>query len=152
MLRFIGIKSHAKVYEIERGAVARFACATGDDNPLYYDEALARQTVYGGLIAPPTFLRSLLPGRYEQEFPEPFAHILDGGSQYRFYGPLRVGDRITVVRRVTDLFEKVGRLGPMLFKVTEITYTNHLGELVATQVVTTITYGEGPKDEGIGDH
>ncbi|NQW19185.1 MAG: MaoC family dehydratase N-terminal domain-containing protein [Chloroflexi bacterium] len=149
---FIGLESIAVMYEIERHAVQRFACAIGDTNPLYTDREFAQATSYGGVIAPPTFLRSLLPGDYPKLYPEPFAHILDGGSKYRYNEPVRVGDRITVVRKISDLFEKHGRMGTMLFKISEINYTNQESRLVAVQTTTTITYGMGEKDSGVGDH
>ena len=149
---FIGVESTPVTYEIERHAVERFANAVGDPNPLHADEIAARNSSYGGLIAPPTFFRSLLPGAYPKPYPEPFAHILDGGSKYRYREPVRVGDRITVTRKIIDLFEKQGRLGTMLFKIAEISYVNQLGQVAATQTTTTITYGTGEKDYGVGDH
>ncbi len=152
MRAFIGVESGPRSYEISAWDIARFACAIGDDNPLYTDEAAARDSRHGGLIAPPTFLRSLIPGPYARRFPEPFAHILDAGSQYVFNHAVRAGDRITVTRKITDLFEKSGRLGTMLFKVTAISYVNQLGQTVATQTTTTITYGTGDKVPGIDDH
>ncbi len=149
---FIGLESIPVTYDIERHAVERFAAAIGDANPLYSNRDVAESSSYGSLIAPPTFFRSLLPGDYPKPYPEPFAHILDGGSKYRFNEPVRVGDQITVVRKITDLFEKHGRMGTMLFKISEISYTNQQGRLVATQSTTTITYGTGEKDSGVGDH
>ena len=149
---FIGIESNPVTYEIERHAVERFACAVGDPNPLYTDEIVARNSSYGGLVAPPTFVRSLLPGAYPNPYPEPFAHILDGGSKYRFMKPVRIGDQITVTRKIVDLFEKQGRLGTMIFKISEIGYVNQFGQVAATQTTTTITYGTGEKDSGIDDH
>ena len=149
---FIDLESNAVSYDIERHAVERFACAIGDPNPLYTNKELAESSSYGGLIAPPTFFRSLLPGEYPQPYPEPFAHILDGGSSYRFVKPVRVGDQITVTRKIVDLYEKHGRMGTMLFKISEQRYVNQLGQLAATQTTTTITYGEGKKDSGVGDH
>jgi acyl dehydratase len=149
---FIGLESTPVTYDIERHAVERFAAAIGDSNPLYSNREVAESTSYGGLIAPPTFFRSLLPGEYPNDYPEPFAHILDGGSKYKFNEPVHVGDQITVVRKITDLFKKHGRMGTMLFKVSEISYTNQTGRLVATQTTTTITYGTGEKDSGVGDH
>jgi hypothetical protein len=56
------------------------------------------------------------------------------------------------VRKITDLFEKHGRMGAMLFKISEISYTNQEGRLIGTQTTTTITYGTGEKDSGVGDH
>ena len=149
---FIGLESNPVTYEIERHAVERFACAIGDPNPIYSDRAAAERSPHGSLVAPPTFFRSLLPGGYPKPYPEPFAHILDGGSKYRFNEDVKVGDQITVVRKIVDLFEKHGRMGTMLFKIAEISYTNQEGRLVGTQTTTTITYGEGEKDDGVGDH
>ena len=154
MRSYIGVASKPMSYQISRWDVARFACAVGDANPLYSDEGTARESTLGGLIAPPTFLRSLLPGPGHEPFPEPFAHILDGGSKYSFFYPVRVGDFITVTRTLKDMFTKSGRLGMMLFKVREITYMNQLGQVVATQETTTITYGERSGDDtdgGYGD-
>jgi acyl dehydratase len=148
----IGVESKPVTYDIERHAVERFAFAIGDPNPLYSDEIIAKESSYGELIAPPTFLRSLLPGEYPTPFPEPFAHILDGGSSYKFLQPVKVGDQITVTRKIVDLFEKHGSIGPMLFKIAEISYVNQLGVLAATQTTTTITYGTGEKEWGIEQH
>ena len=149
---FIGLESKPVTYEIERHAVERFACAVGDPNPLYSNEDIAKNSPYGGLIAPPTFFRSLLPGQYPTPYPEPFAHILDGGSSYKYLEPVKVGDQITVTRKIVDLFEKHGKMGTMLFKISEISYVNQLGTVVATQTTTTITYGSGEKDRGIDQH
>ena len=152
ILSFIGLESIPVTYDIERHAVERFACAIGDPNPLYSNDEIASESLYGGLIAPPTFFRSLLPGEYPEPYPEPFAHILDGGSKYRFFDPVMVGDQITVVRKITDLYEKSGRMGTMLFKISEISYTGQDGTLKAIQTTTTITYGTGEKDLGVGEH
>ncbi|MFW6195321.1 MAG: MaoC family dehydratase N-terminal domain-containing protein [Chloroflexota bacterium] len=147
MRAHLEVESEPVVYDVERGAVARFAEAIGDPNPVYTDEKAARHSSYGGLTAPPTFLRALIAGPHSEEFPEPFPNVLDGGSEYRFYEPVRVGDRITVTRALVDLFEKDGKLGRMLFKVYETRYTNHLGELAATQRTTTISYATPESQE-----
>ena len=55
----IGMQSETRVVEVERGAIRRFAEAIGDPNPLFNDEAAARKTRFGGMIAPPIFCRSL---------------------------------------------------------------------------------------------
>jgi acyl dehydratase len=149
---FIGLESVPTTYDVERHAVERFAAAIGDPNLLYSDRETAEASSYASLIAPPTFFRSLLPGDLPKPFPEPFAHVLDGGSKYRYNEPVKVGDSITVVRKFIDMFEKHGRMGAMLFKVAEISYTNQADRLVATQTTTTITYGTGEKDAGVGDH
>jgi acyl dehydratase len=91
--------------------------------------------------ANPLILRSFITALFDPPFPEPFHDILDGGSRFNFLRPVVAGDKITVVRRIKDIFEKQGRLGPMLFKISEVSYLDGEGELVATQESTTITYG-----------
>ena len=91
----IGMQSEARVVEVERGAIRRFAEAIGDPNPLFNDEAAARKTRFGGMIAPPTFGRSLsaaIPD-VKLDMGESFRG-LDGGSDWEYFEPIRPGDRI----------------------------------------------------------
>ena len=136
----IGLEGPPVTTEVGKGAIIKFAQAIGDDNPLWNDEAAARKTRYGGLIAPPTFLRSVGTVRPEFPFDLPFHRRLDGGSDWDYWEPVRPGDRITAGARITDLTERVGRLGLMVFMTTVITYRNQLGEVVATQTSALIWY------------
>ena len=138
--RAIGIEGKPATLEVEKGAVRKFAEAVGDPNPLWNDEGAARKSRYGGLVAPPTFLRSVHHERPQLPFDFPFTRLLDGGSEWEYFGPVRVGDRITAVARIVDVSERSGRMGTMLFIVSEITYTNQFDELVATQRNTLISY------------
>ncbi len=144
MREAVDVPSETRVWDIERGAVAKFANAIGDSSVLYQDEAAARETSVAGLIAPPTFVRLLRPGEHKATYEQPLPNILDGGSQYRYYHPIRVGDRISVTNRLVEVFEKPGRLGTMLFRVHETRYVNQLGQLAATQRTTSINYPEQP--------
>lgn len=136
----IGTESAPEIVEVEKGAIKRFAEATGDPNPLWDDEVAARRSRYGGIVAPPTFLRTARAAVPELPFKNPFERLLDGGSQWEYFEPVRPGDRITAVTRVSDLTERAGRLGPMMFVVFEITYTNQLDQLAAVQRSTLIWY------------
>ena len=144
MRKFINLKTKPKIYNVDRHSVERFAEAIGDDNPIYFNETYAKKTM-GGLIAPPTYVRLLRPNKLEKEFPEPFSNLVDGGSSYNFYEHIYVGDKISVVSKLKDLFIKTGKIGDMLFKLTLISYTNQKNLLVTSQEVTTITYGKGEK-------
>ncbi len=137
----IGTVGEARTYEVERGAIRRFAEAIGDPNPLFNDEQRARKTRFGGMIAPPTFCRSMgspIPN-VKLNMPAQFRG-LDGGSDWEYFEPIRPGDRITVQSKLVDLRESEGRLGPMVFIVIETSYTNQFGELCATQRSTAIRY------------
>ncbi|HVN29547.1 MAG TPA: MaoC family dehydratase N-terminal domain-containing protein [Candidatus Binataceae bacterium] len=140
-LKQVGKTGEARTYEIERGAIRRFAEAIGDPNPLFNDEQEARH-IFGGIVAPPTFCRSLgspIPNVTLKKMGDNFRG-LDGGSDWEYFQPIRVGDRITVQSKLVELRESEGRLGPMVFTTIETSYTNQFGELCVTQRSTGIRY------------
>ncbi len=136
----IGKLGEARTLDVERGAIRRFAEAIGDDNPVFNNEREARKTRFGGMIAPPTFCRSLGGEIPDIRINMPEFRGLDGGSEWEYFEPICPGDRITVVSKIADIRESAGRLGPMVFIVVEHSYANQLGELCALQRSTVIRY------------
>jgi acyl dehydratase len=136
----IGLAGPPSVHEVEKGAIIKFAEAIGDGNPVFNDEAAARRSPYGSLVAPPTYLRLASSVRPELPFDVPFDRRLDGGSDWEYFHPIRPGDRITTVSRIGDVVERTGRLGVMIITTTVTTYTNQFDEVVATQTTTGIRY------------
>jgi acyl dehydratase len=141
-LKQVGKAGEARTYDVERGAIRRFAEAIEDRNPLFNDDHAARATRFGSMIAPPTFCRSMgspIPDVRISALGQSFRG-LDGGSEWEYFVPIRPGDRITVQTKLVDLRESEGRLGPMIFITMETTYTNQFGELCVTQRSTGIRY------------
>ena len=136
----VGVESEPYTNEIEKGAIIKFARAIGDANPIYTDEEAARRSRYGGLVAPPTFFRSLRSGPMKVDVKNPYPANLDGGSEWEYYEPTRPGDRITVTHKISNIFERPGRLGNMLFIQRETKYVNQFGTTVAIQRTTGINY------------
>lgn len=136
----VGVESKPVVNDVEKGAIVRFAEAIGDDNPLFTSEAAARKRRYGGIIAPPTFLRSMKGAVIPLEAEMPMGRRVDGGSEWEYFEPVRPGDGVAVTATLKEIFEREGRLGRMVFLIKEIKYTNQLGELVAIQRSTLIYY------------
>ncbi len=136
----IGVESEAAVYEVEKGAVIRFAEAIDDPNPAYQDEVAARKSRYGGIIAPPTFFRAMRAGPLRAHVESPLKRVLDGGSEWEFHEPVRPGDHIAVTQALADAAQRRGRLGPMVILTRETRYVNQFGQLVAVQRTTSITY------------
>ena len=140
MRSFIGTESPPITYRVSHREIARFNVAIlGVLPPVENDPALedgAHQ-----IEANPLILRSFITAPFDPPFPEPFHDVLDGGSRFKFVRPVVAGDEITVVRKMQAIFQKSGRFGPMLFKVTEVSYADSSGELVATQESTSISYG-----------
>ena len=139
------------VFEVEKSHITSFAQAIGDDNPLWNDEAAARKSLYGGLIAPPTFTRMIFnslrpPGT--EHYPLPGTVQLDGGSQWRYSGPIRPGDRITQFRKVTDVYERQGSSGPLIFILGQYRFVNQF-EQTAVEL-NTVTIRHEPVRSGKG--
>lgn len=138
-------------FPIERSDIRRWAIASyWPDTPprLFWDEAYARSTRWGSVIAPQDFnpfawpitradttpqLHHALPG-------EPGQHMLNGGAQFDFAEPMRPGDVIRARVRVKDLDEREGRFGQMLYVRLERELHNQRDELVRRRVDTVIRY------------
>ncbi len=144
--KFIGQVS-STIYEVEKGAVARFAEAVGDPNPLYWDEEYARKSRYGAVIAPPGFfgwplrrgessddLKTLVSSLAEAGY----GRILDGGIEWEFLKPIRVGDKLTVTSTVKNIVERSGKTGKAVFAFREIIYVNQNNETVTRARQSTI--------------
>jgi len=140
MLETIGTESEPVVHKIEKNSIIRFARAIGDPNPLFSDEDTTRQKRYEGLVAPPTFLRSLDDSPTRVQIVSPYSAFLDGGSQWEYFLPVRPGDYIKTTIKITDIFERQGKLGNMIFVISESKYVNQTGDTVARQYGTDIWY------------
>lgn len=135
-------KTFSSQEEIGRATIHKFALAVGDPNPLYWDEEYARKTRYGGMIAPPTMIFELNhnigdevkeeDGGYSDKIvlPPPLTRFVRGGNEYEFFQPVRPKDKITVKRKISQIYEKEGKAGNLVFVHVEITYTNEKTELL----------------------
>ena len=125
------VESSPISYEVEKGAIRKFAEAIGDEDPMYYDEQAAQALGFKSLVAPPTFLCTFRA----QELPDlkiQFGRVrLNGGNEYEYFQPIYAGDTISVTAKYADVAERTGRTGSMVFIITELTYRNQRGEVVA---------------------
>ena len=129
---WIGKEFDRYAYNVTKEEIVEFAQAVGETNPLYTDEAYAKTTPYGSIIAPPTFCvvfrsHAMLPDLKLSYGKRGF----DGGKECTFLAPIRPGDTITGVDRIAQVYEKTGRSGSMIFIVRESELTNQRGEKVA---------------------
>ena len=118
-------------FDVTEDMIIAFAKAVGETSPQYVDPQAAKETPSGGLIAPPIFYDVF---RADQ-IPDPkvkFGKVaFNAGQRCEFHAPIRPGDTITMKTRITDVYEKTGRTGRMVFIVRETTYENQRGERVA---------------------
>lgn len=141
----IGTTLEPVVFEVEKGAIRRFAQAVEDPNPLYADDEYARKTPYGGIVCPPGFFGWPVGQTVGMEtlinvVDPPLKNILNGGNEAEFYLPVHPGDVLVSYTKLADLYEKTGSAGKMLFAVFEATYKNQVDQVVAKMRYTFIFY------------
>jgi len=151
--------SDAYEFPVDRTAILSFAASLGETNPIYWDEAYARGTPLGGVIAPPTFpaasahwnpfagLRGVrrIPAAPPRAERAPsggegvtrgggsLARLLHGEQRFEYHQPLRAGARLRVESRPGKSWEKEGKRGGKLrFTETITEYRDEQGALVVT--------------------
>jgi len=149
--QLIGKGAGVRIFEVEKGAIRRFADAVDDPNPLYRDDEYARNSRYGSIIAPPGFFG--WPSRQPRGAPlttestadlgmalvkAGYTRVLDGGMEYDFVAPVRAGDTLATSSVIKEIREREGSSGKMAFLIMETTYTNQNGDVVARARSTSI--------------
>jgi hypothetical protein len=125
----IGKSSAPQTFLVSREAVERFMEATED--PALQSGKLLE-------YAPPTFpttFRIAVPGL---ELDSSKMQVLHGEQVYDYQRPLRIGEEVTCVVRITDVRERDGRSGPMTFIVREMVGTDSNGQQIFTAHNTSI--------------
>lgn len=127
----VGRSSPPTLNEVEKGAIRRFAEALGDYNPIYYDEEYARASGYPGIIAPPSFPASFHSSADLRELlGVGIKSLLHAEQAFEYERPIFAGDRIYVVTKVSDVYEKPGPAGRMDVAVIEDEGRDEEGSLV----------------------
>jgi len=119
----LGVEWAPWSFPIEREMVRRFARAVGDPNPRWQE----------GNIAPPTFVMAIGFEQFVDELMSlvPFGTVLMGGTELECYHPIKTGDVITVVFKISSLRERRGKMGRMAFMTFDSSYQNQGKEVVA---------------------
>lgn len=140
--KFIGYEMPTHKVEVEKGQLRFFAKVTGQNDPIYSDEAAAIAAGHKSLPAPPTFMFSL---DLAQE--EPFKlfsvlgvdlnRILHGEQKFKYHKPIYAGDTIKLESRISDIYDK--KNGALEFIVQDFKATNqheeHVGDMTRLIVV-----------------
>ena len=82
--------------------VALFGEISGDMNPVHFDEAYAKTTIFGGRIAHGVLVLSYLSTVLGTKMPGPGAIFLSQTT--RFKAPVRIGDTVTAICTVREVF------------------------------------------------
>ena len=133
----VGKEYPAFVVTAERGKIKAFARAIGDLNQNYVDDDIGGASAWGDIIAPPTFAitfrdESADTGTLLKDLGVDISRILHGEQEFELHRPLTPGETFLCRPKITDIYEKSGRSGPMAFVVRETYVTDKTNELVAT--------------------
>ena len=120
---------------VERGKIKEFARAIGDLSPFYLDDAVGRASEWGDIIAPPTFPvtfrdESADTGALLRDLGVDVSRLLHGEQEFEHFKPIQPGQTFLVRTRITDIYEKSGKSGPMAFVARESTVTDGDNDIV----------------------
>ncbi|MDQ6649864.1 MAG: MaoC family dehydratase N-terminal domain-containing protein [Actinomycetota bacterium] len=135
-------------YEVGREKIREFADAIGDYAPAYRDVEAARALGYDDVIAPPTFLTTLMFRRPDRVVTDPalgldYSRVVHGEQRYVHHRPVRAGDVLVARPTVTEIRD-IGKHEKMTIQM-EITTTD--GEAVCTATSTLVSRGTAAPKE-----
>ena len=145
----IGVVSEPRNVDVEAGFLKFFAKATGETDPVYFDEEAARAAGHPSLPAPPTWLFSMAlsaPAKRGDIF-DPLngigidmSRVLHGEQSFTYHRPIHAGDRLTLTTTTRDIYAKKG--GALEFVVQDTTAVNDNGDLcIEMRMVTVVRNG-----------
>ena len=119
---------------VERGAIAFFARATGEQDPIHLDARAARAAGFADVVAPATFVFSLNSMAWGdrlwvEDLKVDLSKLLHAEQHFEPRLPVVAGDTLTFVSKISDLYDKKG--GALEFVVQETDVHNAAGAMVA---------------------
>lgn len=119
--KYIGRQYPEAAYEIGKEKTKEFAIAVGDLNPLYIDEAEARKSHYGGLIAPPMFAvvyarEPVSKVLFDGDLALNLMMLVHGEQEFEFREVVKCGDVIRTTGKIVDVYQKKATLDFLVFE------------------------------------
>lgn len=128
--------------------IKKWAKVNEDANPLWFDEEYARNSRWGGIVAPPLYLMTVDAGTTPVAYlvgklfhPAPnavlnlekyrtFRGVMQTDADWEFFEPVRPGDMISARAKCTDIYWKQGKRFRLLVTSGVTTYTDQKGQMV----------------------
>jgi hydroxyacyl-ACP dehydratase HTD2-like protein with hotdog domain len=139
LLSHIGRTSAPRTELVSRREIRKYAIATGWKKKEYL----------GGDVAPPLFhlplfwdiveLDELSPDgvSIDRLLPKfPLEKAMAGGLDIEYFRPIKAGDVLVATRTLTNIYEKAGSQGPIIFYEVVMRVETEAGELVLTEKTT----------------
>ena len=125
--------------------IRRWVHAMDYPNPIHWNQEFARQSKFGGIVAPQSFVVCMDYGHGVHPACVgriPGSHLIFGGEEWWFYGPrIKPGDRLSQERRFHGYKVADTKFaGPTMFSSGDTLHTNQHGVPVAKERSTSIRY------------
>ncbi|MBW1788047.1 MAG: MaoC family dehydratase N-terminal domain-containing protein [Deltaproteobacteria bacterium] len=128
-------------YPVEYESIRRYCLMIDDDNPLYLNPEFAQKTRYGGVVMPPFApfgimsqgspekMADLGESEYVIMPPTPGRYLINMAQEWEWFAPVLVGDRLTSVTRLSDVYIKSIGIDPKAFWIIwDTKFTNQRDE------------------------
>ena len=140
----IGNVTAPTTLRIDAWRVKLFCQATGERDPVYWDEAVAHAAGHPACPVPTTFLKALENEHFGGAallalLGAPMRGVLHAGQSFEFLAPLHVADTVAICRRVADIHDK--KNGALTFVVVDTDYRSG-DRMVATSRQTILLRAE----------
>ena len=128
----LDLEHEAGTFHVTKEKMLGFARSTGETDPAFTDEERAKESEYGGLIAPPTFCNVFAGEVKRPDINLKFGDLgFHAGQAVENMAPVRPGDTLKATTTLKEVYPKTGRSGKMVFEVWETAFTNQRGETAA---------------------
>ena len=141
LLANIGRTSEPRRELVTRRDIRKYAVATGSRLEKYLNGDVAPPMFHVPLFWDVVELHELTPDGVSVDtlLPKfPLERAMAGGLEIDYLKPVYPGDWLTATRTLTNIYEKAGRSGPLIFYEVMMDIVNDEGELVIREKTTRI--------------
>jgi hydroxyacyl-ACP dehydratase HTD2-like protein with hotdog domain len=141
LLANIGKRAAPDRQVVTRRDIRKYAIASGQTQRKYTDGDVAPPLFHVVLFWPVVPREELTPDGVAGDtlLPKfPLERAMAGGLEIEYHGELRPGDEVVAARTLTNIYEKAGRTGPLIFYEIVMEVRRVSGELLITEKTTRI--------------
>ena len=129
------------IFDVDKQWVKFFSKATGQTDPIYFDEKVAKEKGFPSLLAPPTFLTTVVheqknPYQYLEDLSIDMKNVLHAGQSYTYHHLIFAGDKITMESKIKDMYDK--KNGRLQFVEFESLFLNQNKKLTVESLSTLV--------------
>jgi acyl dehydratase len=145
-------------YPVEHDPIRRHCHMVEDNNPLFLNPEYASKTQHGAVLCPPSGWLALYfaslgpwPAAFEPLFPmvpTPGRRIVNMSHDVEWFQRIKVGDHLSVVRRIVDIYQKGIQMDPEAVWVVSDVEIFGQGDDLVCRIRNTFLTHRGREEQG----